>query len=176
MPVNRGPVDSGTTGIAIRCTAGAAGTGPVAPGGCGRTTGTGRAPDGADPPEGDADAYGADASGEGGDAYGSAAAGCGVGDGGAGTRAGWDFPRSRADGWASGRDGTTGPPRAERCTSRRRREPPVDGPRPARPVPASARAPPPSGAERAGGAGRAEPPDGVRPDGAPPGAPPDTER
>ncbi|MGW1192228.1 hypothetical protein [Streptomyces sp. NPDC002559] len=172
MPVNRGPADSGTTGIAIRCTAGVAGTGPVAPGGCGRTTGTGRAADGADPPEGDADAYGADVAGEAGDAYGSAGAGRGVEDGGAETRAGRDSPWSRVGGWTSGPDGTTGPPRAERCTSRRR-EPPIDTPRPARPVPVAARAPPPSDAGRVE---RAGPPDGVRPDGAPPGAPPDTER
>ncbi|MFB6501346.1 hypothetical protein ACFYXP_35915 [Streptomyces sp. NPDC002466] len=167
MPVNRGPMDSGTTGIAVRCTTGAPGPVPVVPGGCGRTTGTGRAAAGADPPEGDADAYGAEAPGEGGDAYGSAGAGCGAGDGGAGTRAGGDSTRSRAEGWTPGPDGTAGPPRAERCTSRRR-EPPIDAPRPARPVPVAARTLPPSGAGRAG---PAEPPDG-----APPGAPPDTER
>ncbi|MGW2180204.1 hypothetical protein ACWCXX_19250 [Streptomyces sp. NPDC001732] len=153
-------MDSGTTGSAVRCTAGAAGPVPVVPGGCGRTTGTGRAAAGADPPEGDADAYG------------SVGAGCGAGDGGAGTRPGRGSPWSRADGVTSGPDGTTGPPRAERCTSRRR-EPPIDAPRPTRPVPVAARPLPPSGAGRAE---PVEPPDGARPDGAPPGVLPGAER
>ncbi|MFF3396307.1 hypothetical protein ACFYW1_36030 [Streptomyces sp. NPDC002669] len=155
MPVNRGPMDSGTTGSAVRCTAGPVPV-PVAPGGCGRTTGTGRVAAGADPdpPEGDADAYGS---------------------AGAGTRPGRDSPGPRAGGGTSGPAGTTGPPRAERCTSRRR-EAPIDTPRPARPVPAAVRALLPSEVGRAERAAPAEPPAGARPDGAAPGAPPGTER